>query len=196
MPLQEEELVMPMETINNAVAWVQREPGAALMGAAGLYLLMLILLVIALFRLTRLGRLQAQLLRGADGMNLEQLLVQQGDTLQEMAANVSTATAMGRSNADTVRYCLQKVGLVRYDAFANVGGEQSFSVALLDNEGNGVVLSGLYARNEVRVYAKPVVGGASPLALSDEERDAINRSRVGGPEAQAAGERERGSLRR
>ncbi len=183
-----------MEIINNAaVAWVQREPGIALITAAGLYLLLMTLLVIALVRLARLGRLQAQLLRGADGTNLEQLLVRQGDTLHEMAGSVSTATALGRSNADALRYCLQKIGLVRYDAFANVGGEQSFSVAVLDGEGNGVVISGLYARNEVRVYAKPVQGGTSPITLSDEERDAINRSRVGGPETQATGERERGS---
>ena len=185
-----------METINDAVTWVQRDPGIALMVAAGLYILLLALLIGALVRLGRLGRLQAQLLRGAEGMNLEQLLVQQADTLQQMTANVSTATALGRSNADALRYYLQKVGLVRYDAFANVGGEQSFSVALLDGDGNGIVLSGLYARNEVRVYAKPVQGGVSPITLSDEERDAINRSRVGGPETQAAGERERGSLRR
>ena len=185
-----------MDRINNAVAWVQREPGTALIVAAGLYLLLFALLLITLVRLARLGRLQTQLLRGADGTNLEQLLVRQGDTLQEMTAKVSTATAMGRSNADALRYCLQKVGLVRYDAFANVGGEQSFSVAMLDGEGNGIVISGLYGRNDVRVYAKPILAGTSPLALSDEERDAVNRSRVGGPEAQAAGERERGSLRR
>lgn len=73
---------------------------------------------------------------------------------------------------------IQKVGLVRFDAFPDVGGEQSFALALLDREMNGVVLSSLYSRSESRVYAKEVSGGQSQHALSDEEREALRRAGV------------------
>ncbi len=72
--------------------------------------------------------------------------------------------------------CLQRVGLVRFDAFEDVAGQQSFSVALLDNRGNGVVITSLFGRNESRCYAKPVIKGNSPHRLSEEEQIAIRQA--------------------
>ncbi|MBI2843486.1 MAG: DUF4446 family protein [Armatimonadetes bacterium] len=71
---------------------------------------------------------------------------------------------------------MQKVGLVRFDAFPDVGGEQSFALALLDRDLNGVVLSNLYSRSDSRVYAKEVAEGRSEHALSDEEQEALRRA--------------------
>ena len=72
---------------------------------------------------------------------------------------------------------LQKVprhlGLVRYNAFPDVGGELSFSMALLDDQGDGVLLTSIYHRGEGNLYAKPVKGGTSSLPLSPEEEQAI-----------------------
>ncbi|MDR7554884.1 MAG: DUF4446 family protein [Armatimonadota bacterium] len=68
---------------------------------------------------------------------------------------------------------LQRVGLVRYDAFQDLGGQLSFSIALLDADRNGFVLSVLNGREGARAYAKPVRAGASSAMLSDEERRAI-----------------------
>jgi hypothetical protein len=65
------------------------------------------------------------------------------------------------------------VGLTRYDAFPEVGGQLSFSAAFLDEAGDGVVLSAINGRAETRSYAKPVRGGRSEHSLSDEERAAI-----------------------
>lgn len=74
-------------------------------------------------------------------------------------------------------YCMQKVGVVRYNAFDNVGSDLSFSIALLDSNDNGVVLSGLYSRDSSSTYAKPVIGGKSKYALSVEELKAIDIAR-------------------
>lgn len=75
-----------------------------------------------------------------------------------------------------LRKAVQRVGVLRYRAFEDAG-EQSFAVALLDEAGDGLVLSGLHHRNGVRVYAKPVEAEASTFALSDEERQAIEASK-------------------
>ncbi len=72
--------------------------------------------------------------------------------------------------------CLKKVGLVRYKAFDYVGGDQSFSVALLDDNRNGFVISGISGIDECRVYAKPLVNGTSSYNLSAEEKEAIKRA--------------------
>jgi len=71
---------------------------------------------------------------------------------------------------------IQGVGLVRFQAFADVGGDQSFALALVDGEGNGLVISSLYAREGTRIYAKPLQQWQSPYSLSFEEEEAIRQA--------------------
>ncbi len=68
---------------------------------------------------------------------------------------------------------VQRVGIVRYNPFSDVGGKQSFSIALLDGNNNGIVLTSLYSREGNRVYAKPLKNGISEYSLSNEEKEAI-----------------------
>jgi hypothetical protein len=71
---------------------------------------------------------------------------------------------------------IQKVGVIRYNPFPDTGGDQSFAIALLDSQGNGVILSSLHSRTDTRVFAKPVQRGRSRYQLSDEEQDAIKKA--------------------
>ena len=71
------------------------------------------------------------------------------------------------------RHALQKFGIVRYDAFEEMGGRLSFSAAFLDDHGDGVVFTSINGRTETRTYAKPVKALASDYNLSEEERSAI-----------------------
>ena len=68
---------------------------------------------------------------------------------------------------------LRHLGLVRYDAFADVGGRLSWSLALVDDGGNGVVLTAIHGRSEARSYAKSLAGWTSEQPLSPEEEDAV-----------------------
>lgn len=71
------------------------------------------------------------------------------------------------------RFSLQKIGLVRFNPFRGVGGNQSFSIAILDANDSGIVITSLYTREESRIYGKPVKGGRSEYSLSEEEKKAI-----------------------
>ncbi len=73
---------------------------------------------------------------------------------------------------------VRHVALVRYDAFEDVGGRLSFSCAMLDDHGNGVVLTSINGRQETRVYAKSVADGRSSYNLSSEEEEAIRQARA------------------
>jgi hypothetical protein len=73
-------------------------------------------------------------------------------------------------------YLVQHVGIVRFNPYPDKGGDQSFVLALLDNHTDGVVLSALHGRTDVRVYAKPVIGGQSTYTLTAEEKEAIARA--------------------
>jgi len=77
----------------------------------------------------------------------------------------------------TLGHTVQGIGLVRFRAFQDTGGDQSFSLALTDGIGNGVVVSALYGRGMTRVYAKPIEGWLSPKALSEEEEQALALAR-------------------
>ncbi|HVL32708.1 MAG TPA: DUF4446 family protein [Actinomycetota bacterium] len=71
---------------------------------------------------------------------------------------------------------IQRVGLVRFDAFDDMGGRLSFAAALLDEDGSGLVLSSINGRHETRIYAKAIEHGQSRIQLSDEEVEAIKRA--------------------
>jgi hypothetical protein len=78
---------------------------------------------------------------------------------------------------------VRRVGLIRYDAFDDVGGRLSFSCAMLDERGTGVVVTSINGRQETRVYAKPVQEGASSYNLSLEEEEAIRQAMADDHEA-------------
>ena len=72
--------------------------------------------------------------------------------------------------------CIQKVGIVRYNAFKDTGSDLSFALALLDENNDGVVLNGIYSREISNIYAKPVERGKSNYTISEEEQEAINKA--------------------
>ena len=83
--------------------------------------------------------------------------------------------ALRTEAADALRH----LAVVRYDAFGDMGGHLSWSMALLDDSGNGVVLTSIHGRSEARTYAKGVKGGTSEQSLSPEEQQAIDFARKG-----------------
>ena len=96
--------------------------------------------------------------------------------IRELEENIENLS-QGLQNVKKVAVSsLQKVGIVRYNPFNGVGGDQSFSIALLDSNSVGFVITSLYSREGTRVYAKPVENGTSGYQLSDEEKEAIGRA--------------------
>ncbi len=73
------------------------------------------------------------------------------------------------------KFAVQKIGMVRYNPFSGIGGDQSFSIAMLNADNDGVVITGIFSNEGNRVYAKPVEKGGSKYLLSDEEKEAIKK---------------------
>jgi hypothetical protein len=158
------------------VETVRQNPAFALLLAAGAYLLLLAIVIGLIIALIMMTRRQSRLLRGAQGGSLEEAIQRQLDSAEETRNSIHEALQQGEGNSENLRHCLQRVGMLRYDAFPDVGGEQSFSLALLDMRGNGIVLSGLHSRHDVRVYAKPIIANDSPIMLTSEERKAVSNA--------------------
>ncbi len=132
---------------------------------------------VALSRLRR--QLRANFPSGAE--DVVDVLLQHRTDIDELRDDVATVHGNTERLGERLKGSISRVGLVRYDAFGDVGGAQSFSVALLDRHSNGVVISAINGRTETRSYGKDIVAGDSQHTLSDEEREAIAAAVEGRP---------------
>lgn len=121
--------------------------------------------------------------RGIGADKLDQLLNQVLERTEMASHEVSAVRRELLKLSTQVEGNLQCVGMVRYNAFEDTGGDQSFAVALLDAHGNGAIFNGLYHRNDCKVFAKPVQDWKSTYSMSDEEIEAIRKARESGPAA-------------
>lgn len=135
--------------------------------------------IILIFLGIRLRRLIVQyrcLLRGNDNVNLEEILLKLGKEVERQKHRLTKLEEKVREEEEEARFHLQRWSLLRYKAFANTGGDQSFSLVLLDKNGDGIIISSIYGRDESRVYAKAVKEGRSNYPLSDEEQEVLARA--------------------
>lgn len=133
-----------------------------------------IALVVYLF--TRLRALESEsemLIRDTEGHNIVELVNNSMLQVESMGREVDALVEKNDWMVKRLAGAVRNVGMVRFDAFRGLGGRMSFSVALLDDRGNGVVISSIYGRSESRIYTKPVIERGSKYELSPEEREAI-----------------------
>ena len=143
---------------------------------------MLLLLVLGQWRRTRrLGARLDRLTRGEDDKDLAAVLDAHLDKVFGVAREVDELTVRTALVETNLRRSFQRVGLVRFNPFEDTGGNQSFALALLDANGDGLVVSSLHSRAGTRVYAKAVAGGRAEAALSDEETRAVSEALASAP---------------
>ena len=107
-----------------------------------------------------------------------------GNNIDEMLKNyIDIVNIVNNKNIELEGYlqkienekmrCIQKVGIVRYSAYKDVGSDLSFAVALLDDNNNGIVFNGIYSADSSNIYAKPIINGTSKYNITVEEKQAI-----------------------
>lgn len=138
---------------------------------------LLLLWVIALqWRLSRLHRRYRAAMAVAGGVDLEKAMIEQRALLREHAERLLAVEAQSQSMQGTLSSHAGRVGIVRFNPFQDSGGDQSFSIAWVDDQVNGVVISSLYSRSGTRIYAKPLARGNSSYNLTEEEQEAIRQA--------------------
>ena len=125
-------------------------------------------------RLSRTSRLVRSLLTGPEGADLEEMLSRYGGRVAAVEAQHGSFEAALSTLSAQLKSSVQNVGIVRFDAFGDVSGVQSFSIALLDGLGNGVIITGLFGRSDSRCFGKSIRDGASAQSLSHEEEQALD----------------------
>ncbi len=114
---------------------------------------------------------------GEEDANTAVALANLSARLADTTARTERLVARIEEVDSALAHTVQGIGLVRFRAFQDTGGDQSFALALADGEGNGVVVSALYGRGATRIYAKSIQGWLSPKPLGEEEEQALLEAR-------------------
>lgn len=141
------------------------------------FLFILILFIMNISSKMKIKKLNSKYLKfmnGLSGVNIERVLDDCIDKVNFIIDKNKEIEYQINNIERNMYYCIQKVGVVRFNAFDNVGSDLSYSVAMLDNNDDGVVISSLYSRDSSSTYAKPVSNSKSRYALSIEEIKAID----------------------
>jgi hypothetical protein len=152
---------------------------------AGIFVLVLTVAILALvgamiWLALRLRKAEAQyraLAEGTNGGNLESMLTDHMTQVRNATGRVAELDEFVRRLERASHSHLQRVGFLRFNPFRDAGGDQSFAVAVTDQDGNGVAISSLHSRDVTRVYGKPLAGWESPYPLTEEEQQAIKKAR-------------------
>lgn len=136
----------------------------------GILALWLVVLSVAFILLVKFFR---HLVKGVKDYDLKAVLEKIQGLEEENRTNLEALAGEVRKINEEGRYHVQKVGLVRFNPFKEIGGDHSFSLALLNGSNTGVVITGLHTRERTRVYMKAIKEGKCEVELSEDEKKAI-----------------------
>jgi len=141
-----------------------------IIGLAAFCVILFILVVVNMGKTSRLRKKYESFMLGKDAKSLEDTLVTRLNQVETNEQNI-------RKLFDSMKFTFQKVGLVKYDAFNEMGGKLSFSLALLNKSNDGFIMNAVHSREGCYTYVKEVIDGNSIIALADEEQEALNMAK-------------------
>jgi Na+-transporting methylmalonyl-CoA/oxaloacetate decarboxylase gamma subunit len=150
-----------------------------ILGISLIVIILIIIIIVLLKSMSNLEKRYRKFMRGVNNKNLEDIIIGYLDKIDKVKQDSDNIAAAYNELDNRIKGCIQKTSMVRFRAFDDVGSDLSFSIALLDDNNNGVIITGIYGRNESTTYAKPIDKGISRYDLSEEEQqvldDAINK---------------------
>lgn len=130
-----------------------------------------------------IAKIKKEFFAGKNAGSLEDFIIKQNQKLNELTGQVDFLEAALRDLQEKQKEALQNFAVVRYNPFKDNGGNLSFSLALLDGNDKGLVITSMHGREQNRVYTKPIADGESEFTLTEEELQAIELSKRGGKHA-------------
>ncbi len=165
-----------MDYFSRAAVLLAENAGLAILIIAAVTAFLILTNIMLAARVLKLSRRRPAELAGEIAENLARAISSCNTDIKNIGAKLEAVSDKLDKTAEIQPFCIRKIGFVRFDAFDDVGGEQSFSLAMLDGNNNGVILSSIYSRNDSRFYAKRISAGESSHTLSSEEADALRQA--------------------
>jgi hypothetical protein len=154
---------------------VSQNTNLILMGLAGISIVAIFLSIWCFVKISSISKQSAIFFEGKNGKSLEEIITKNIAGLKLLDSEIQEIYNISNQINKLALKSIHKFGIIRFNPFNDIGGDQSFSVALLDGKNSGVVISSLHTKEGTRVYAKPISKGeAEKYPLTEEEKKAIN----------------------
>ena len=140
---------------------------------AAIVVVMIVLWIVNIIQIKKLKKNYKILMKGKDAKSLEEVLIRRLDQVDSLILSNKQNEKDIQNIFANMKFTFQKVGLVKYDAFQEMGGKLSFSVALLNEKNDGFVLNAVHSREGCYTYSKEIVDGNSIIVLAEEEQEAL-----------------------
>ena len=158
--------------MNSLIEYLKTDDALIISFVVNVILLIIVLANIIL--LVKLNRRYVKFMKQlGNGNNIEEMLKKYLNDVRDVKKDNSEIKAYYTKLDSDIASCIQKTGIVRYNAFKDVGSDLSFAIAMLDRNDNGVIFNGLYGSESSNIYAKPIKNGVSKYQLSEEEKSAL-----------------------
>lgn len=163
-----------LNNLNYIYNIIQSFSSYLIIGNIFLTLILLIILISTRMNFNKLFIRYTKFFKNSNDSNIEKTIEENIDLCYEITRKNKDIEGRIAYIERNMIQCVQKIGVVRYNAFDNVGSNLSFAIALLDGNDNGIVLNGIYSRESTSTYAKAIISGQSKYTLSAEEIQAID----------------------
>lgn len=136
--------------------------------------------IVLLVKTVKLTKTYRAFMQGSDGVTMESAILSRFKEIDELKEESKYTSEKLNIACETLITAYQKVGIVKYDAFKEMGGKLSFSLCLLDDENNGFILTSMHTREGCYTYIKEIIKGESFVVLAAEERRALEEAKSKG----------------
>jgi len=143
-------------------------------GLAALVLILIIIMIVNGVKMRKLKKRYEAFMSGKNAASLEDTLVKRLNQVDDLIASDEETQKKVQMVLDHLDNTYQKVGLVKYDAFNEMGGKLSFSLALLNRKNNGFIINAMHSREGCYTYIKEIIDGHSVIMLAEEEKEALD----------------------
>lgn len=152
--------------------------GYVVIGMAGVIVLLFIILLVMMIRNHGMRKKYKQFMSGENGKSLEKAILDKFESIDKLKEDVSVINKNISDIRGQLTTAYQKIGMVKYDAFKEIGGKLSFVLVLLTEDDNGFILNSMHSTKDgCYTYAKEVVNGEAFVILSEEEQQALEEAK-------------------
>ena len=152
------------------------DPGIILICVLGVLLIVLVDMIKISMKMSRFIKKYKMFMRGLDGASLERAFAARFNQMDLLEENSRNHMEEIRKIKEVQNITLNKVAIVKYDAFKEMGGKLSFALAMLDKENNGFVMNAIHSSDGCYTYVKEIVKGESYVVLGEEEKEALRQA--------------------
>jgi len=156
--------------------FIQQSNQSIILGFSVIILILILGFVWLYLKIKKINQKQKILFQGKKGKDLEEIIENQQEQIKKLKTDTKDLFKLSEKIHQIASHGIQKVKLIRYNPFEDIGSDQSFTIVLLDAHNNGLIISSLHSKEGTRVYAKSVEKEKSSYQLSNEEKQALEKA--------------------